>query len=159
MILDSAIEIESLLLNGLVGFVSGTTDPAITGLDAPNGTWYIQNNGTLRIKSGAGTTDWVPGGGSDAPLVFINTGASVYVVGPTTVVLVDSTVNPVTLQLPSVASYGGRQFHCKWVTGKNKVTLLPSGTDTIDGAAMQKLGSVGDSLMVLATNNFKWVIL
>ena len=68
---------------------------------------------------------------------------------------VDSTMAPVVLTLP--IARGGKFFCIVRIAGANSVTVSPSGTDTIAGAANQVLTTPQSPLRLKALRDFGWV--
>lgn len=60
MALESAFEAEALLVNDAAAYLSGTIDPSVTGLDAPEGSLYTRLGGDVYQKDGPALTDWNP---------------------------------------------------------------------------------------------------
>src|SRR5690606_12082640 len=64
---------------------------------------------------------------------------------------VDATGGPVQVTLPSALRYAGRIFYVKKVdAGSDTVTVVPSGTDLIDGAASVGLTAQYESVELYA---------
>lgn len=73
-------------------------------------------------------------------------------------VLVDATAAAITITLPPAVNHPSKRYEVKKVdTSANTVTIAPSGTETIDGAANLDSATQGDSV-VLKSDGTNWRI-
>jgi hypothetical protein len=72
---------------------------------------------------------------------------------------VDATAGSVTLSLESTAFRGGRFYIISRSDGSgNTVTIVPNGTDTIDGAATLAVTSADIFTIIADSVNGNWVV-
>jgi hypothetical protein len=66
------------------------------------------------------------------------------------IVLVDTSAQDVTINLPAAAGNSGRTYTIKLNTGGNLLTILPDGTETIDGRANLTLQKEGTAVRMVS---------
>jgi hypothetical protein len=76
--------------------------------------------------------------------------ATVAVDPNSTIVTLDSTANPIALNLPPAAQDAGRTLFVVATTYVSLITITPAGADTIGGSANKTLGAVGKFAVITA---------
>lgn len=128
-------------------------------------------NGDLYYTSGSGTAIQLTAGGSIVPtpsavetIPYTNIASNTTILPASTdVLLAVNTVAPRNITLPSAGAVAaGRLFVIKDAAGlseTNAITLLPDGTDAIDGQASFVFGSAYGSFMVASNGVDGWVVI
>lgn len=74
-------------------------------------------------------------------------------------VLVNAATGPVTINLPTAATTTGRQYVIKKIDASaNAVTIDPSGTETVDGAATRSISTQYQVVTVQSNGSAWWVL-
>jgi hypothetical protein len=147
----------------LVPFSSESSGNFFTNFQADNGTVTATSpNDTIRIvnatKTGAKeiTTGSGVGGGGNREYANVTTDISMS--DTDDVIFANSSSNPVNVYIPTAASVGGKEVTIKMVAGSAPVTVLASGSETIDGQASRQLLHTYESI-TLISNNTNWYII
>lgn len=99
------------------------------------------------------TREWVHGSSNNARTIT----ASGNVAGSDVMILADATSAAITLSLPAaVASKGKRLIVKKIDASANAITIDPSGTETIDGAATVSLSAQYQSVTIVCDGSTWW---
>lgn len=157
----SAFGLKSVKLASQSSTLSGST----------NAQSLFSYNGDLYYVSGGGTAVQLTSGGSivATPSAVTSmdytpiTSNTIILPTDTYVVLGVSTAAPRTITLPSAALVSaGRIYMIKDLTGNaetNNITLLPDGSDSIDGTVSVTLNSNYGSLYVITDGVDRWMII
>lgn len=97
------------------------------------------------------------------PVVFVSTAAEpTFEVQPENdLVIVDNTAHTSTVDMPSASGLDGVSFTIKQSAGTDDTTIVPFGSELIDGGASVTLSAAGDSVTLTAVDNDEmtgWVI-
>jgi uncharacterized Zn-binding protein involved in type VI secretion len=114
----------------------------------------------LRLKDNSTANSYVNifRGPQSSAILSTTTAATFAIEWDYATVLVNTSVNPVTVSLPvTSASYSGRKFTIKLATGSNAVTINGNGA-TIDGSATATISTLNYA-RELQTDGTNWYII
>lgn len=167
--INASLDFNSWSAFGLRSLLLETQTATLTG--AANAQSVYSYNGDLYYTSGAGAAVQLTSGGSivATPSAVTSmeytpiTSDTVISELDTFVVLGVSTAAARTITLPSAALVtAGRIFMIKDMTGNaetNNITILPDGSDGIDGAISQTISSAYGSMFVITNGVDTWMII
>jgi len=164
---ENAFGVEGIIINNQIGIFGGSEDPRSGGgQDLPEGSLYIRTNGDMLQKAGNLPTDWEinsKGAGSVSASDSYDGNAlisvSSYNASNKVIILVDTSTNSVTINLPDATVFVNKIFHIKWILGDNPMFLSTVViAQTIDGETSHEYGELHDSLEVIS-NGTQWYII
>lgn len=148
---------------------TSTTRKVLAAFDDTSGATgdiYYRDGGGNFVRLGIGSGNQVLSVASGIPTwkqaifaVSTQTGTTYTITNTDTVVIADATANNVAVTLPTASTVTGYRFYVKRKDGTaNTVSIVRSGTDTIDGAASQTLNAQYTSATVVSDGS-NWYII
>jgi hypothetical protein len=127
------------------------TDDGIIFADQPNDALRIINSNKTGTKEIT-----IPGGSGSR--VYSNVSSNTSMTSNDDLVFANSSSGPLNVYIPVATNAGGKEITIKMVAGIHPVTVIPSGSELIDGQASVVLRNTYESI-TLASNNSNWFII
>ena len=148
------------VLNGFLALSNEDTTPSAPS-DGSGGILYVKSDGKLYfISHETSETDLTAGGGGGGDLTITTASAATYSATTyNTLYIIDSSSNPVEVNLPTAGSNAGKTIDVLAKTGAtNAVTVDPNGSETINGVSSSYILNVNFGNLTLVSDGNNWVI-
>lgn len=118
-----------------------------------------QPNDALRIINAnkTGDKELTVTAGASGNRAYSNVSSDISMGSSDDVIFADSSLGPLNVYIPTAANAGGKEITIKMAAGIEPVTVLPSGSETIDGQASFTLRHTYESINLIS-NNTNWFI-